>query len=60
MIRSLLIAVGVAAFATAVAWFVIPASTYVEDALGILLATFLATAVVAGVMLRIAQPGRRT
>lgn len=41
MIRTILIAVAVAFAATVGAWFIIPASTYVEDALGILMLVFM-------------------
>ena len=58
MIRSVLIAFGVAAIVTAIAWFIIPASTYVEDALGILMTTFIATVVIAVIMLRVPWRGR--
>jgi hypothetical protein len=53
MIRALLIGVCVAAGITVVTWFVIPASTYVEDALGILMATFIATAAIVVVVQRL-------
>jgi len=50
MIRMLLVGVCIAIVGTVVAWFIIPASTYVEDALGILMATFIVVAVVAFVV----------
>jgi hypothetical protein len=58
MIRSALIALGVAAIVTAITWFVIPASTYVEDALGILMAVFVATVFVTAILLRVPWGGR--
>ncbi len=46
MIRKLLIGFCLAVAATIIAWFLIPNSTYIEDALGILMATFVTTMVV--------------
>ena len=53
MIRALLIGIGLAAGVTVVTWFVIPASTYVEDAQGVLMAVFIATAAIAVVVQRL-------
>ena len=53
MIRTLLIGICMAVGVTVIAWFVIPASTYVEDALGILMATFVATTAIAVVVQRL-------
>ncbi|MDC8760671.1 hypothetical protein [Janthinobacterium fluminis] len=44
MIRSLLAAVAAAFFSCVLVWFVIPASTYVENALGILFLVFFGVA----------------
>lgn len=53
MIRSLLLAFAIALLASVVAWFVIPASTYVENALGILMLVFAVTAVAVLIVHRI-------
>jgi hypothetical protein len=53
MIRSLLLAFTIALLASVVAWFVIPASTYVENALGILMLVFAVTAVAVLIVHRI-------
>lgn len=61
MIRALLIVVCISIAVTAIAWFVIPASTYIEDALGILMAVFVATMVIAVItqyLLSRKRPGR--
>lgn len=46
MIRSIVLALAIALAASVLAWFIIPASTYVEDALGILMLVFAVTAVI--------------
>jgi hypothetical protein len=53
MIRLLLTGLCATVIATIVAWFLIPASTYVEDALGILMATFIAAAAIAFIVQRL-------
>jgi hypothetical protein len=45
MIRTLLAGLLCALVSTAVAWFLVPASTYVEDALGILMLVFAVTGI---------------
>lgn len=45
MIRSLLIAIATACIATVCAWFIIPASTYIENALGIIMLVFVITTI---------------
>jgi hypothetical protein len=45
MIRSLSIAIAMGCVAVICAWFIIPASTYIEDALGIIMVTFLLTVI---------------
>lgn len=45
MIRSLAIAIAAACIATVCAWFIIPASTYIENALGIIMLVFSITTI---------------
>lgn len=60
MIRSLLLGLAVALMASVVTWFAIPASTYVEDALGILMLVFIVTAVSVVVAHRVIVWRRKT
>jgi hypothetical protein len=53
MIRSLAIAITAACVATIGAWFIIPASTYIENALGIIMLVFSITAISVLVMHRL-------
>ena len=54
MIRSILLGLAIALVASVLAWFIIPASTYVEDALGIIMLVFAVSAVIAVIMHRVA------
>jgi hypothetical protein len=59
VIRSALAGLAAALMACVVAWFAIPASTYVEDAMGILLLVFGLTAVAVAVAHHIVtRPGK--
>lgn len=53
MIRSLAIAITAACVATVCAWFIIPASTYIENALGIIMLVFFITTISVLVMHRL-------
>lgn len=53
MIRSLLVAIVTACIATICAWFIIPASTYIENALGIIMLVFSITTISALVLHRL-------
>jgi hypothetical protein len=52
MIRSLLVSIVMGCVASVFAWFIIPASTYIESALGIIILTFLLTVTLTLAMLR--------
>ena len=56
MIRSLLWAVAAGLVLSVLAWFAIPASSYVEDALGILLLVLGGTSVLVFAVLRMRRP----
>jgi hypothetical protein len=58
MIRSLLFGLALALGTSVVAWLIIPAPTYVENALGILMAVFVVTMVI-GVLSHRAYVSRR-
>jgi hypothetical protein len=60
MIRSLLFGLAVALLACVAGWFIIPASTYVEDALGILMLIFGATAVIGAITHYVIGSRRKT
>lgn len=53
MIRSLAIAIAAACVATVCAWFIIPASTYIENALGIIILVFSITIISVLVMYKL-------
>lgn len=59
MIRSVLAGLAAAMAACVVAWFAIPESTYVEDALGILLLVFCTTTAATAVAHHILTRARR-
>lgn len=52
MMRTLLLSIVMGCIAVVVAWFLIPASTYIENALGLIMLAFLLTAVLTFVALR--------
>ena len=53
MIRSFIIALAVAFVPVVVAWFLIPAATYIENALGIILLVFFVSLVFSFALQRI-------
>jgi hypothetical protein len=59
MMRTLMLAFMAAFAACVLAWFVMPATVYVEDALGILLLVFALTATAVVVVRRVLISGRK-
>jgi NhaP-type Na+/H+ or K+/H+ antiporter len=59
MIRVTLSVIGFALLAVAVAWFAIPSSTYVEDALGILLLALVGGAALGAIIITVFRKRRK-
>lgn len=59
MIRATLSVIGFALLAVAAAWFAIPSSTYVEDALGILLLALVVGAALGAIIITVFRKRRK-